>query len=80
MCMRVFTLTLQIHIEMERTEEVDDYGNASVGVIWKEGQSEHVVERVVGGGPAAPRKGDRLLKIDGQVRFRASPSSLLSGQ
>jgi hypothetical protein len=59
----------QIHMEMERTEEIDDLGNATISVQWKEGQSEHVVAQVGATGHAAPRRGDRLIKINGVVRI-----------
>ncbi len=54
-------------MEMERTEEIDDLGNATIGVQWKAGQTEHVVERVGATGHAAPRRGDRLIRINGVV-------------
>jgi hypothetical protein len=64
----------QIHMEMERTEETDEQGNASIGVVWKRNCAERIVERVphAASGPAAPRKGDRLVKIEHMVRAKTS--------
>lgn len=56
-------------MEMERTEETDEEGNASIGVVWKKNCAERIVERVphAASGPAAPRRGDRLVKIEHMV-------------